>query len=165
MKNILEIKRAERQEIEKIREERRYNEEREYRIRIAEEFDKSKHIAFNQIFIFSVSIGTLAVLTLYYIAEPINKIHLCCAIFPLIAFTILVYSMLQFLDSYLETSKLPITPIDEGSQEYRDFVEANKKIGDKEVKAYAWFKDAIWFLLIGVGMIVFYKILLAILKI
>ena len=100
MKNILEIKRAEKQEREKILDERRYQDT----IRFGELSQKHQDRAFSQVFTFSISIGTLAVFVMYYAADKKNM-HLA-TILAFFSFAILVCSMLQLIEAFHITGQM-----------------------------------------------------------
>ncbi len=100
MKNILEIKKAERQEMEKILDERRYQDA----IRFGELSQKHQDRAFSQVFTFSISIGTLAVFVMYYAADK-NNMHIA-TILAFFSFAILVWSMLQLIKAFHITGQM-----------------------------------------------------------
>ena len=142
MKNILEIKRAERQEIEKIREERRYQDA----IRFGELSQKHQDRAFSQVFTFSISIGTLAVLVMYYAVESKEPLY-CGAILAFFSFAILVCSMLQLIEAFHITGQMS-DPWDE----------RNSLATKLEKRSLIYFKVSIGLLFAGMFVIFLCKV-------
>ena len=151
MKNILEIKRAERQEKERTLEERFQRETREYKIMLYNEISKKHHVFFNQVFIFGVSLGTIAILMMHYIGDKESNLNQGLALFPLIAFGVLVYAIIEMLNVVHNAGVLDVNK----NIDIDTFNEEQRK---KKEKAYKLFKFSIGFLLFSMLVIFCCKI-------
>ena len=131
-------------ELETIREERRYNEEREYRKMQYDVVCRSHYIFHNYVFTLNIFLCTISILIMYYIGSNVNKI---LAIFPMVSFVILVCSMVKLLNAFYETSRLDVNR--------NDIDKENAKIRKKENQAYEWFKISVFVLISGMIFVFF----------
>ena len=144
-----EIKTISNLESEINREERHYNEERENLIRFGEFTQKSQDRAFSQMFTFSIPIGMLAVLVMYY---TIDKNNMYFATFLAFAsFVILILSMFCLIEAFIVTGDLH-TPLK--TEEDKKKNELAKTL---ETKALHLFKFSTFILLVAMFAIIILK--------